>query len=975
MMYLKKPAFLFLWIGVLALFSLPASAQLFRGLPFIKTYGSSDYGAGIQNWDIAQDARGLLYFANNFGLLEYDGRYWQTYTVQKGAKVRCLSIAPDGRIFIGSQREFGYFSPAANGSWQYTSLADSLPAEKRNFDETWRIYQLNGKVYFCTFQNIFVYDGQELRSIQSEGPLEFSFLANNRLFVLDWEKGLSTLKQERLELVPEGEYFRHKRIVAILPFNQQKLLIVTQKNGLYLYDGHHFTEVQTSPKEILHQSLLNCAIRMENGDYVLGSQSSGLFLLNDQLALKQQLDKQQGLNDHTVISLYEDRHNNLWAGHNNGLSYIELSSPFTLLDEKIQVPGSGYAAFLQEDTLYLGTNTGLYAGTRRGGATLSFQPVSNSQGQVYHLSRQGNEMLMGHHNGAYKIKGLQATPISSRTGSWQFLRLQNHPELLLEGSYSGFSLYQQEEDGWQLKQYLSGFEESSRIFEEDTGGNIWMTHGYKGVYKIRLNKTLDSLETVRFYGREDGLPSNMLNNVSKINNQLIFTAETGAYRYQKATDRFQLDTALTAVLGAGERIHKLRQDANGRIYFVGQHKLGSVAQDPFGRWEADTSRFHKVLGLLNDDLDYLTILDNQNVLFGAKEGFIHFDPSQPPVRPVPVSVHIRKVESSSLQQDSLLFGGNFPLESQAGGEPASGTELRLPYARNSLRFRFAAPFFDGTEHLSYQYFLEGFDKGWSNWSQQAMKEYTNLGEGNYTFRVRAKTLYGDVSPEAAYPFSVAPPWYRAPLAYLAYSLCAVSLFFAGIYAVDQKHRKDKRLLTAKQQKALNQKKIEITSLSRRSEEEITRLKNEKLESEIEHKNRELATSTMHVVTKNEFIGEIKTKLNGIVREGGSKGLSKELNRIIKEIDHNIATDKDWEQFQLHFDGVHGDFSKRLQAAYPGLTPQEMKLCAYLRLNLSTKEIAQLMHISVRGVEISRYRLRKKLNLDRQDNLLDFMLKF
>lgn len=213
------------------------------------------------------------------------------------------------------------------------------------------------------------------------------------------------------------------------------------------------------------------------------------------------------------------------------------------------------------------------------------------------------------------------------------------------------------------------------------------------------------------------------------------------------------------------------------------------------------------------------------------------------------------------------------------------------------------------------------------------------------------------------------------MAYLGYSLFAAGLFFAGLYTVDQKHRKDKRLLTAKQQKALNQKKIELTSLSRRSEEEITRLKNEKLKSEILHKNKELATSTMHIVTKNEFIGEIKTKLTSIIREGGSKGGNRELNRIIKEIDQNIATDKDWEQFQLHFDQVHGGFSKRLQAAYPSLTPQEMKLCAYLRLNLSTKEIAQLMHISVRGVEISRYRLRKKLALDRQDNLLDFMLKF
>ena len=132
---------------------------------------------------------------------------------------------------------------------------------------------------------------------------------------------------------------------------------------------------------------------------------------------------------------------------------------------------------------------------------------------------------------------------------------------------------------------------------------------------------------------------------------------------------------------------------------------------------------------------------------------------------------------------------------------------------------------------------------------------------------------------------------------------------------------------------------------------------------------------MHIVSKNEFIGEIKQHLNGILKESANKTVSKDLNKIVKQIDQNIATDKDWEQFQIHFDRVHGDFSKRIRSAFPGLTPQEMKLCAYLRLNLSTKEIAQLMHISVRGVEISRYRLRKKLGLEREVNLLEFILNF
>ncbi|WP_017732073.1 triple tyrosine motif-containing protein [Nafulsella turpanensis] len=957
---------------LLCLFFHNLKAQSFRGLPFIQTFGSGDYAAGIQNWDITQDARGLLYFANNFGLLEYDGHYWHTYPVKTGSKVRCVSVGTDGRVYTGSQGDFGYFSPSSNGSWVYTSLAEMLPEGSRNFDETWRIFQLKDKIYFCTFQNIYVYDGQSIETIHPPNPLEFSFLANDRLYVLDWERGLTVLQNKSLVPVNEGEKFRHQRLVAILPYDQQHLLIVTQQNGLFLYDGHHFSSVDPGPANILDQKLLNCAVRLRNGTYAIGSQSHGLFILDHQLRLVRQLDKEHGLNDHTILSLYEDRHHNLWAGHNNGLSYIELSSPFTLLDEKLKIPGSGYAAFKENDTLYLGTNNGLFAGVLQNSRSAGFQPVKNSQGQVYHISRQGDELLMGHHNGAFRIRNMEALPLSRQTGVWKFMRLQNSNRLMLKGTYSGFSLYEKEETGWRWKKDFSNFTESSRIFEEDEEGNIWMTHGYKGVYKLSFDAKKGKFSDIRFYGQKDGLPSNVLNNVHKLGNQLIFTAETGVYRYHSTTDRFVQDSSLTNVLGKGTHIQKLAQDANGRLYFMSSTKLGSVLQDEFGRWEADTNRFFKIINLLNDDLNYLTILDNQNVLFGAKEGFIHFNPMQVRTEAVPLQVLIRRVESNA-QQDTTLFGGSFQ---PAGREPNVKTaSLQLPYQQNSLRFRFSAPYFDGAAHLTYQYQLEGFEEGWSSWSAQAFKEYTNLPEGSYTFMVRAKNIYGEISPAARYEFKISPPWYRAPLAYFTYSLLLAGLFFVGIFTVDRKHKRERELLTLKQKKALNQKTMELDSLSKRSKDEITRLENEKLESEIRHKNKELATSTMHIVTKNEFIGEIKAHLNSIIREKESKGISKELNKIIKEIDQNIATDKDWEQFQIHFDRVHGDFSRRLRAAYPSLTPQEMKLCAYLRLNLSTKEIAQLMHISVRGVEISRYRLRKKLELDRQENLLEFILSF
>lgn len=700
-------------ICYLFFFTCLVKAQSFSGIPFIQTFGTSDYQAGIQNWDIEQDSRGILYFANNFGLLEYDGHHWKTYPVKTGSKVRCLKIGVDGKIYIGVQGDFGYFVPSENGNWIYTSLAKLLPQQDRNFDETWRIYEHQGNIYFCTFKNIYRYDGNNIQTISPPHALEFSFLANNRLYVLDWERGLTSLEGDALIPVSNGDYFIHKRIVSILPYDQNQLLIVTQKHGLFIYDGHQLKPVNSQFQTPYLNSLITRAIRLKNGTFVVGSQSNGIFLLNHKLELLQHIDKQHGLNDHTIISMFEDRHQNLWIGHNHGISYVELSSPFTLLDEKVEVPGSGYAADLYHDTLYLGTNNGLYAGSINNWKDPHFQKVKNSEGQVYHISRQGDELLVGHHSGAFRVKDRIATPLSRRTGSWKFLRLHKKPELMLEGGYHGFSLYQLNNSEWNWKHTFAGFDESSRIFEEDETGNIWMAHGYKGIFRLQLDHSKRQLELVRFYGKEDGLPSDVLNNVYKINNELLFTGETGIFRYSSDEDKFYPDTSLINVFGKHEHIQKLQQDSHGRIYFLGNTKAGIIKKNSNGVWEEDISRFNKVRKLLNDDLDFLSVLDNQNVLLGAKEGFIHFNPTLPPSMPAPFQVYIRSVEMNT-PKDSLLFGGNFSLNNKVISHQPKENIKQLPYESNSIRFQFSSPYFDGSEHLTYQYMLENFDRDWSN---------------------------------------------------------------------------------------------------------------------------------------------------------------------------------------------------------------------------------------------------------------------
>ena len=299
----------------------------------------------------------------------------------------------------------------------------------------------------------------------------------------------------------------------------------------------------------------------------------------------------------------------------------------------------------------------------------------------------------------------------------------------------------------------------------------------------------------------------------------------------------------------------------------------------------------------------------------------------------------------------------------------------LPFESNSLRFSYASSGFAGSQRRSYQIMLDQYDKGWSDWTSRTQKEYTNLREGSYIFRVRARNDNGLISEEARYEFTIAAPWYRSTSAYGMYVSFAIAAMLISFRTVDRKYRRKQKLLEEKKQIEIEEKENEIEQISLRSSEQIARLQNEKLQADLAHMNSELATATMHLLNKNEFITGVKNQLHQIIRRNEYEEAQKQLQQITRDIERNISSDADWQQFQFHFDRVHGDFTQRFKTTFPALTPQEMKLSAYLRMNLSTKEVAQLLHISVRGVEISRYRLRKKLNLDRNQNLQEFIMTF
>ncbi|HET7898355.1 MAG TPA: triple tyrosine motif-containing protein, partial [Flavisolibacter sp.] len=403
------------------------------------------------------------------------------------------------------------------------------------------------------------------------------------------------------------------------------------------------------------------------------------------------------------------------------------------------------------------------------------------------------------------------------------------------------------------------------------------------------------------------------------------------------------------------KIHYLKEDPSGNIWFVHEKELGVV---DFSEPKPRLIYFPELNGKLVSGFENIYPLNEHNIFIGSEKGFYHVDFANYKQNTHALQTQLRIARAIG-KKDTLLFGGY-------GASP----KTEVSYQANSLHFEYSAILYGQQLNIEYSYNLKGFDHTWSAWSGKTEKDYTNLPAGDYVFQIKARTNLGNESAVSSYAFTILPPWYQTPVAYFLYALA----FLVLIYFV---HSQQKKKLLKQQQKYEEQQR-QLQYLHQleleKNEKEIVKLRNEKLEAELAHKNTELASSAMHLVQKGELLSKIKDELVKLNKDSQVQQSPDEVKKIIKILGTEEKMDEDWELFAQHFDKVHSDFLLNLKKKFPNLTPNESKLCAYLRMNLSTKEIAQLMNISVRGVEISRYRLRKKLELPTAVNLFDFLIK-
>lgn len=941
--------------------------------PVVRNFTRKEYRSGTQNWAIAQDKDNIMYFANNDGLLIFDGKNWKTVPIRNGTNVRSLVYDGEKRLYASTFNEFGYFARGVDGTIQYYSLSEPLGIKHEGSNELYSIHMNANRVYFQGEKTIYKYDGQEAVGIPFNHRIETSDIVNNILFVAGQNSGLFMLNGSMFVRIPGSEILTGKKIVQLLPYKTNKVLIVTAFDGVYLYDGLSVVPFITGVESFLRSNQVFCAAT--NGKkLVFGTVQRGIAIQNLYDNEVMYVNTFSGLQNNTVLSMSFDAIENLWLGLDKGIDYVLLNTPITNIFGTYSLYGSGYTSHISNNKIYFGTNQGLYVSPYpipNRPDPIQLQLIRGMEGQVWCLKEIDNTLFCGDDQGAFIIHPNRVERIEGLSGVWNFIPLKKRKDLILGCSYQGLFILKKTKGSWKFSHYLRGnFKESSPMFEEDSDGSIWLSHWQNGLFRLYPDETYESIKKVVLYNQDKGLPANTNNTLFRINNQILFSSESGLFSYNRKTDSMELNQLWNKLFTGAPSYMRLHETPSGDVWCVSGRFIGLARKNKDNSYTMDSLSYRMLQSKLLIGFEHFNFIDRHRVIVNTEDGFSRIDTRRQSPTNSSFSLLINNITAinnrSEMQQSRISLN-------------RVDTTLVFGSSYNAVRISFNAPEYRNDGLVEYSCKLENYDENWSGFSSETFREYSKLGRGEYVFRVKARDRLELKEVETSIVFRILPAWYETNTAYVIYGI--ILLLMVGALGVFVNYRSKQgavRMKELKEKEIQEQKKI-FDEETQAKKKEIKELKNQQLQYELRHKAQELASSTMNLIRKNEILLEIVETLNKTaedIRKKSDPGtIIARLTRVERTIRHNIENDNNWKRFEENFDLVYENYLKRLGEEFPELNVTDKKICAYIKMDLSSKDMAPLLNMSVRSIETNRYRIRKKMDLSREVNLSDYLQKF
>ncbi|MDJ0646063.1 MAG: triple tyrosine motif-containing protein [Flavobacteriaceae bacterium] len=929
---------------VLSFFLLLCANSLAQELPPVQNFTPVDYKAENQNWNISQSQDKLIYVANNKGLLEYNGANWTLYPTPNETIMRSVT-AIGSKIYTGSYMEFGYWQKNELGVLEYTSLSTDMGIDLIEDEEFWNIIGVDDYVIFQSLDRIYIYNAlsNSVNTITSEQRIINVYDVEGSIYFQRIDKGIFKIENGRDILFLDNEVVKNNEVVNIFSI-RNALILVTRDNGIFSYDKGILREWQKALNNRLQNVSVYSASQLRNDDFLLGTIADGLIYIDQNSNVSYEINQGNGLLNNTVLSVFEDTDNTIWLALDNGISYINSDAPFKIYKDQKGLLGSVYTSAIFGDNLYFGTNQGLFYRPFLGSDEFTF--IRGTEGQVWSLKAINNELFCGHHRGTFVINEDNAKKVSNTQGTWSIEMVDQQPDLLIQGNYDGLYILERSNGNWEVRNKILGFNNSSRYLEL-LGNLIFVNHEYKGVFKIEIDDSFTKAKNVVIDTLLKGANSALV----KHKGAILFAFREGVLKYNSTEKRFIKDSLLSTIYTKDSYISGriLSEKGNDRFWLFSKDNLTLVAPGEL----ANVPKFITI-PLTHEERNNVVEYENiiateteEKYVLGTSSGYIILDLNK--IEAKEFMVYLDKVDNGIKKDRSASKN---LLDKNHKGDFKS--------YENTLGISYFTPSYNKYLRPTYQFRLLGIYDDWSQWSQESSVFFENLPYGDYTFDVRAK-IGNEVSQNiASYDFTIAKPWYitNVMLAVYAFGILLFSVFMHNVY---------KRHYRKEQLKLIERNRRELEFAKVQNEKKIIQIRSEKLEKEFKSKSKELAASTMSIVKKNELLAQIKDRL---LRLNNSK---EALEPVIQVIDRNLNHNDNWEFFKEAFDNADSEFFKTLKEVHPNLSPNDLKLCAYLRLNLSSKEIAPMFNISARSVEIKRYRLRKKMRLSSNQNLTNYIL--
>ena len=923
----------FIYFFIIAQFSVFS-----QELPPIEVFKPKDYGAEDQNWSISQGKDKSIYFANNKGLLMYNGARWKLYKSKNSSIVRSVKVIGE-KIYTGSYMDFGYWEKNKFGTLEYSSITSNKNISLAEDEEFWNILELDRWIIFQSLDRIYIYDSKfkTIAIIESETSITKIYEVNNEIYYQKINQGIFKFKNGEEILISSDVIVKDNIVINIFEDNNQ-LLFQTKELGFFIMENNKNLEEWDIPLNTkLRKYNVYNSLQLSNGDFILGSVSNGILYLNKEKEISYTINQSRGLGNNTVLSLFEDIDKNVWIGLDNGISNINFNVPFRVYKDDLGVLGTVYTTFLDDGVLYLGTNQGLFYKDKKN----TFRFVPGTEGQVWSLQKFKNTLFCGHDKGIFIISKGKAERISNTFGTWLIKEISGKEDLLILGNYKGLYVLQNENRKWNLRNKITGFDISSRHIEFINPNELLVSHEQKGVFQLKID---DEFRAV-LSSTKTSIKKSIKSSLNKYNDKVLYGSNEGVFYYDPQSLNFKKDSVLSTLFGYTGYISGKLVSENNKLFAFTNDNISYVQKEQLSaQYELFSIPIPNSLRETKDGYENILFIKDNKYLIGTKSGYIVTD------------LKIRNKNQQIIKLDEVttnsLQGDQKNLNLSENGV--------LKNEENDIKFFYSISDFSKYLPSLFQYRLLGLNNEWSNWSAKSEIYFENLPHGNYTFEVRGRVGAQKTNNAIKYSFNIAKPWYLKTSSLIIYIISAILL----LMIINVLHR---NYFKNQQAKLLKRKEKELEIKQLENEQQLMHFKNLDLQKDIDSKNRELGLSTMNLIKRNELLGTIKKEL------GNTKNIN-DIKEVIELINNNLNTSDDWKLFEEAFKNTDKGFMKKLKSEHSNLTSNDLRLCTYLRLNLSSKEIAPLLNISIRSVEVKRYRLRKKMNLPHEASLSSYILE-